>query len=138
MLDASDEERRVAFPKLERAMQNAGFKWVDIGNFVADPRYTEAEVQQCAQAARAEGVEAGINIGLARASNGNGHGYTLPKDTIMAEYCHQQFGRLKSDTERDFINRVYPKTQRRGNLSSGELGFLASVYIKHGGKCGKV
>jgi hypothetical protein len=140
MMGASDGERRAAFVKLESEMRSRGINWSDIGNAIErddDPgKYTETELQEYGRAMRAEGVEAGIKIGQARASNGsgNGHGYTLPKDTIMAEYCHQQLGRLKSDTERDFISRVYPKTQRRANLSPGELGFLASVYIKNGGK----
>jgi hypothetical protein len=139
MLGSSGGERRTAFTMLESAMREAKENWSDIGNAYerdGGPNFTESELQEYGQARHAEGVDAGIKIGQARASNGggNGHGYTLPKDTIMADYCHQQLGRLKSDAERDFVNRVYPRIQRKMNLSPGELGFLMSVYVKSGGR----
>ena len=85
--------------------------------------------------ARAEGVEAGIKIGLARASNGGGNGHlTLPKPVEMAEYCHERLGRLKDDKQRDFIGEMYVITQQEVRLSPGRLGYLASIYIQIGGK----
>ena len=54
---------------------------------IVDGKYTETEMQELAQAARAEGIEAGIKIGMTRASNGsgntNGH-LTLPSPAEMA------------------------------------------------------
>ena len=92
-------------------------------------------MQEFAQLARAEGVEAGIKIGLARASNGGGNGHlTLPKPVEMAEYCHERLGRLKDDKQRDFISDMYVVTQRGRSLSPGRLGYLASIYIKIGGR----
>ena len=60
-------------------MQSEGVNWTDIGDVIAgggddDGKYTETEMQEVAQAARAEGVEAGIKMGMARASNGSGNG----------------------------------------------------------------
>ena len=89
-----------------------------------DGKYTETELQEYGQIKRAEGVEAGIKIGQARASNGssNGHGYTLPKDTVMAEYCHQQLGRLKSDSERDFYQPRVPENTTKSKPVVGRAG----------------
>ena len=61
-------------------MQSEGIGWSDIGNVIEpgaecdDGKFTEAEMQQFGQAMRAEGVEAGIKIGMARAGNGGGNG----------------------------------------------------------------
>ena len=42
-------------------------------------KYAESEMQEFAQASRAEGIEAGIRMGMARVSNGSGNGHpTLP------------------------------------------------------------
>jgi hypothetical protein len=133
-------ERRTVWIKLH----DAKVSWCDVGDAYEcygeprpdDGKFTEAELQEYGQAMRAEGVEAGIKIGQARARNGssNGHGYTLPEAAVMVEYCHQQLGWLRSDTERDFIDRVYPRIKRGINLSLRELGFLMSVYTKTGGK----
>ena len=75
-------------------MQGAGVTWSDIGNWIEhgnehdDGKYTENELQEYGQALRAEGVEAGIKIGMARKSN-DGAG-VLPSTAAMAEYCHQR------------------------------------------------
>jgi hypothetical protein len=143
MLGSSGGERRNAFAALERVMQGEGVNWSDIGNAIErdgehdEDKYSESEMQEFAQAVRAEGVEAGIKIGLARASNGsgNGNGYlTLPKAAEMAEYCHERLNRLKDDNQRKFVSDVYVITQRGMRLSLGRLGYLASVYIQIGGK----
>ena len=54
----SDGERRSAFTALQREMQKAGVNWTDIGDVIAsgdddDGKYTEAEMQEFAQVARA-------------------------------------------------------------------------------------
>jgi hypothetical protein len=130
---SSDGERRMAFAAAERLMQSEGFTWRDV--HIADGKYTEAEMQELAQAARAEGVEDGIKIGMARARNGNGSdGLTLPAPLEMARYCHERPQRLKDDNQRDFIDDVYVIAQRGRGLSPGRLGYLASIYIQLGGK----
>ena len=136
MLGSSGGERRNAFAALERAMQNDGVTWNDIGDAVAGNdldagKYTETEMQEVALAARAEGVETGIKMGVARASNGNGNGQlTLPKPSEMAQYCHDRLHRLKDDKQRDFVSDMCVVTQRRTSLSKGQLAWLASIYIQ--------
>jgi len=136
MLGSSGGERRNAFAALERAMQNDGVTWNDIGDAVAGNdldagKYTETEMQEVALAARAEGVETGIKMGVARASNGNGNGQlTLPKPSEMAQYCHDRLHRLKDDKQRDFVSDMCVFTQRRTSLSKGQLAWLASIYIQ--------
>jgi hypothetical protein len=137
MLGSSGGERRNAFTLLERVMHSEGVSWTDIGDAIehdGDGKYTETEMQEFAQALRAEGVEAGIRIGLARAGNGGGDGLTLPKPFEMAEYCHERPGQLKDDKQRDFVADMYLITQRGTRLSLGRLGYLASIYIQLGGR----
>src|SRR5262245_9475160 len=119
MLGSSGGERRNAFAALERAMQSQGITWTDIGDAIEhdEGKYTEIEMQEFAQAARAEGVEAGIKIGLVRASNSGGGHLVLPKPSEMAEYCHERLGRLKDDKQRDFVSDMHVITRRGNNLS---------------------
>lgn len=137
LLGSTGGERRNAFAALERLMQSEGVSWSDIGNTIErdDERnggkYTEAELQEFGQALRAEGVEAGIKIGLARAANG---ALSLPKPAEMAEYCHQQLGRLKNDWQRDFVADIFVITRHTMNLSRGRLANLAKIYIEIGGR----
>jgi hypothetical protein len=142
MLGSSGGERRNAFAALERVMHSEGISWSDVGNWIEhtaaqdDGKYTEAEMQEFAQVARTEGVEAGIKIGMTRASNGHGNGHlTLPKPFEMAEYCHDRLGRLKDDKQREFVTDMFVITQRGVKLSLGRLGYLASIYIQIGGRC---
>jgi hypothetical protein len=135
MLGSSGNERRVAFAALERTMQSEGVSWSDIGNFIADGKYTEEELQEYGQALRAEGVEAGIQIGLTRASQHGSNGHlTLPNPREMAEYCHSRLSRLKDDKQREFVNEVRFYAQRGAKLTPGRLGYLASIYIQQGGR----
>ena len=140
ILGSSGGERRNAFAALERIMQSGGVSWNDIGDVIAgggedDGKFTETEMQEFAQVARAEGVEAGIRMGMARASNGSGNGQlTLPKPLEMAQYCHDRPGRLKDDKQRDFVSDMYLMTQHGAGLSPGRLGYLASIYIQIGGR----
>ena len=73
--------RANAWRATERALEDMGANWSDVGNWIEgddEPtgpnKYTEAEMQEYGQAMRAEGVEAGIKLGQARASNGGGNG----------------------------------------------------------------
>lgn len=127
-------ERANAWRVLEPAMKVAGLSWNDIGNAI-DGKYTETDLQQYAQVAREEGVKAGISIGLARASNGNGgNGHmTLPEPSEMARYCNARLNQI--DTKHHaFIGQMIVKTRHVNRLKPGELGFLASLYIKADGK----
>jgi hypothetical protein len=140
MLGSSGGERRNAFRMLECAMAGSGVSWTDIGNALEhdEGKYTEAELAEYGQALRAEGVEAGIAIGMARSRagiNGGGNGHlTLPKPIEMAEYCHERLGQLKDDNQRSFVSDMYVITQQRTYLSPGRLGYLASIYIQIGGR----
>jgi hypothetical protein len=139
MLGSTGGERRNAFAALERFMQSEGISWSDIGNAIehnTSGKYTETEMQEFAQAVRAEGVEAGIKIGLARAQakqQSNGH-IVLPEASEMAEYCHERLGRLKDDKQREFVTDMFVITRRARSLSLGRLGYLASIYIQIGGR----
>jgi hypothetical protein len=139
MLGSSGGERKNAFVALERSMQKEDVTWTDLGDWIehdADGKYTESEMQEFAQAVRAEGVEAGIKIGEARAANGNGNGnghITLPELSEMAEYCTAQRGRLEVK-HHSFVDNI-PFRARRRTLTLKETGYLASLYIQLGGKC---
>jgi hypothetical protein len=138
---SNNSERRNAFAALERTMQSKGVNWSDIGAAIErdaerdEGKYTEAELIEFAQAARAEGVEAGIKIGQANAANSGGNGHlTLPQPSEMAEYCHQRAGQLKDDKQRDFISDMRRVTLRRLTLSRPRLGYLISIYVQIGGR----
>jgi hypothetical protein len=142
MLGSSGGERRSAFAALERTMQSENISWSDIGNAIeegGEGKYSESELQEYGQALRAEGVEAGIKIGMMRVSNGGGNGHlTLPSPAEMADFCHTRRGHLKDDNQRRFIDEMVVKTHHqmllRNRLAPGTLGYLVSLYIKHGGK----
>lgn len=140
MLGSSGGERRNAFAALVRVMQNEGVSWTDIGDVIEhggerdEGKYTESELQEYGAALRAEGVEAGIKIGKARAGNGGGNGHLTLQPFEMAQYCHQRPNQLKDDAQREFIDEMYVKTRRGMSLKLGTLGYLASIYIKLGGR----
>jgi hypothetical protein len=137
-----DNVRRKAFATIERTMKEEGISWSDIGNAIehGDGNYTEEEMLELAQTARAEGVDAGIKIGAARAnSNGSGNGcLILPPPVEMAEFCQTHCGRLRDDEQRTFIDEMVVRTRHqllvRNRLTSRTLGYLASLYIGIGGK----
>jgi hypothetical protein len=127
-------ERANARIMTERALASVGASWTDLGDWI-EHSYSEDEMAEFAQAVRAEGVEAGIKIGMTRASNGGGNGHlSLPKPSDMAQYCHDRLNQLKDDKQREFVNDMYAITRRARNLSLGRLGYLASIYIQIGGR----
>jgi hypothetical protein len=142
MLGSNGGERRNAFAALERSMQSEGVSWTDIGDAIergSEDKYTESELLEFAQAARAEGVEAGVKIGMTRASNGGGNGHlTLPSPAEMADFCQARRGQLKDDNQRKFIDDMVTATRHqmfvRYRMTPGRLGYLASIYIQNGGK----
>ena len=134
MLGSSGGERRNAFAALERVMQAEGIGWTDIGNWLDggdEGKFTESELQEYGHALRAEGIEAGIKIGMSRASNGGGNGHImLPNSLEMAQYCHDHLSLLRRDKDRDFIGDMYLITQRGRRLSKDQFAYLASIYLK--------
>ena len=144
MLGSSGGERRNAFAALERAMQSEGVSWTDIGDAIEhkrdDSKYTEAELQEYGQAMREEGVEAGIKIGMARASNGGGNGrVVLPDPLQVAEYCNSRLNRMKDAAQRNFVSEMHAQIRggmnvKAGSRKAGSFGYLVSLYMKHGGQ----
>ena len=127
-------ERANARNMTERALASVGATWTDLGDWI-EHSYAESELQEIAQAIRAEGVEAGIKIGQARKSNGGSNGVgTLPPFAVMAEFCQQRTNQLKDDAQREFIGKMYDQAQRGISPPRGPLGYLVSIYIKHGGR----
>jgi hypothetical protein len=135
-------ERANARNMTERTLVSIGASWSDLGNWIenggmdSEGKYTETEMQEFSLAIRKQGVEEGIKIGMARAQaqqQSNGH-IVLPEPSEMAEYCHQQPNRLKDDAQRKFIDEMHVKTRAGINLKRGTLGYLASIYIKLGGR----
>jgi hypothetical protein len=134
--------RANAWEATERALKDIGANWSDVGNWIEgddepkpDPnKYTEADLQEFGRIQRAEGVEAGIRLGQARAGNGGSNGYTLPKAVVMAQYCHDRLSQLKDDRQRDFVSDIFGIAQRGRSLTPGRLGYLASIYIQIGGR----
>ena len=125
-----------AWNTLEHTMASEGFTWSDFGNWIDDSenQYTEKELQEYGAAMRREGVEAGIAIGLSRKAGNGGNGYYhLPKAFEMAEFCHDRFGQLSSDWQRDFVTDIFVVTRRGVNLSRKRLANLAKLYIENGG-----
>ena len=128
----------VAWGVLVRTMESDGSTFNDIGNWIDDSErtYSEEELQEFGQAHRAEGVEAGIKIGMARAaSNGRGNGHlSLPPPKEMAEFCNDRLSQLKDDAQRKFVTEMFLITRRGLSPQRGSLGYLISIYVKHGGK----
>jgi hypothetical protein len=117
-------ERANARIMTERALRSVGANWTDLGDWI-EHSYSEDEMLEMVATVRKEE--------RARAPQSNGH-IVLPEPSEMAEYCHQRPNRLKDDAQREFINEMYVKTRQGINLKLGTLGYLASIYIKLGGR----
>jgi hypothetical protein len=83
-----------------------------------------------------EGVEEGIKIGEARASNGGGNNNgagAFPSAVIMATYCHERRDWL-NDWEREFIDDMHVGGKaRRFTLSAKQKSKLQDIYQQLGG-----
>jgi len=153
----------------ELAMKAAGIDWRDIGNLVTNAfkrmemdadagmslgdicnliehGYTTKETlryaEEYAEGKRAEGVEAGIKIGLARANagliHGNGHsggGFLLPSAAEMTAYCHAHFNQLGNEWTRNFITAMVARMKRMSSkqLSPKQIVNLGKIYVELGG-----
>ena len=133
-------ERVSAWKMLKGVMEGESYTWNDIGNDVeyggadSESRYTEVEMLEAIQVARAEAIEEGIKIGMVR---GNGRGnchLSLPPPGEMASYCHDRLSRMKDDEQRKFVTEMFLTTRRGLSPQRGSLGYLVSLYIKHGGR----
>jgi hypothetical protein len=128
-------ERASARTMTERALASVGASWTDLGDWI-EHSYSEAEMCELVAAVRKDAVDEGIKIAMVRVqarTRSNGH-IMLPEPSEMAEYCHQRPSQLKDDAQREFISEMYVKTRRGINLRRGTLGYLASIYIKLGGR----
>jgi hypothetical protein len=108
----------------QRALESVGANWTDLGDWI-EHSYSEDEMLEMVATVRKEE--------RARAPQSNGH-IVLPEPSEMAEYCRQRPHQLKDDAQREFIDEMYVKTQQGKNLKLGTLGYLASIYIKLGGR----
>jgi hypothetical protein len=130
-------QRRIAFAALEDALEKFGADFRDLGNWIEQPgtgKFSEAEMQEIFDAARKEGVEAGIKLGLARASNGGGNSHstsTLPPASVMAAYCYQRRDRL-NDWEQKFIDGMHLEGKTRW-LTPKRKSKLQDIYQNLGG-----
>jgi hypothetical protein len=131
-------QRRIAFTALEDALEKFGADFRDLGNWIEQPgngKYT-AEVQEICDVVRKESVEAGIKLGLARASNGGGNSHstnTLPPASVMAAYCHERRDRL-NDWEQEFIDNMHVHgVARRFTLKPKQKSKLQEIYQQLGG-----
>jgi hypothetical protein len=111
---------------LELTMGNEGISWTDVGNWIEQgDGYTEEEMLEIVATVRKEEQ--------ARAPQPNGH-IMLPEPLQMAEYCRLRANQLKDDAQREFIDKTYMRLLQGTSLYRGPLGYLASIYIKLGGR----
>jgi hypothetical protein len=116
---------------LEQTMKSVGISWSDVGNWIeSGDGYTEEEMLEIVAIVRKEEQARA----QAHAPQSNGHFATLPEPLEMVEFCRRQPHRLKDDAQRTFIDEMYASTQQGRNPPRGPLGYLASIYIKLGGR----
>lgn len=147
-------ERANAWRMLERTMKGACVSWSDVGNWIEqdDALKSLAQVmnnksvsaddvvswikdggEQDLKAIYDAALQEGIRRGMQQ-MNGNSNGHiTLPDPLEMAEFCQQHSRQLKDDAQRRFVD-VMAITTRRRTPPRGPLGYLVSLYIKHGGR----
>jgi hypothetical protein len=152
-------ERANAWRMLVNPMQGAGVNWSDVGNWIEEgdalksPNRImqnkgvnpddvmswikgggEDDFRAIYDAGLQDGIKRGVEQEKSKSSNGNGNGHiTLPDPLEMAEFCQQHAGQLKDDSQRRFIEEMVITTRRR-TPPRGPLGYLVSIYIKHGGR----
>ena len=117
-----------AFSALERTLDNAGADWTDLGDWFENS-YSEAEMLEAVDVIRKEERQRTQQS----AARSNGH-FALPSPAEMADFCETRRNWLKDDEQRRFIEEMVFKTHNQMRLQRGTLGYLALLYIKHGGK----
>lgn len=125
-------ERANARIMTERALASVDASWTDLGDWIANS-YSEDEMQQFETAIRKEERARAPQS----APQSNGH-MVLPSPAEMADFCEARRAQLKDDKQRKFIDEMVFATRHqmllRYRLKLGQLGYLASIYIQHGGK----
>jgi hypothetical protein len=121
-------DRVAAFLGLGNMLENAGADWNDFGDLVENS-YSEEEMHQIVDAVRKEERQRAQQS----AAQSNGH-FALPSPAEMADFCEARRNWLKDDAQRRFIEEMVLKTHNQVRLQRGTLGYLALIYIKHGGK----
>jgi hypothetical protein len=115
-------ERANARTMTERALESVGASWTDLGDWI-DHSYSEDEMLEMVATVRKEE--------RARVPHSNGH-IVLPEDSEMADYCYERRGRLEAK-HHNFVDEMPARTRRR-TLTLKERGYLASLYIRLGGR----
>ena len=119
-----------AFSGLVRTLKNASADWNDFGDLV-EHNYSEQEMLEIVEVIRKEERQRAQQS----AARSNGH-YVLPSPAEMADFCEARRGQLKDDNQRKFIEEMVWTTRQMSHrlLHPGTLGYLVSLYIKHGGR----
>ena len=122
--------RAAAWYAIERTMQSHGITWVDVGNWIENS-YSEEEMLEVVDIVRKEERQRAQQT----AAQSNGH-FMLPSPAEMADFCEARRGQLKDDNQRKFIEEMVWTTRQMSHrrLHPGTLGYLVSLYIKHGGR----
>ena len=132
-------ERVSAWGRLVSTMNSENISWSDVGNWIEqgdDGKFTEAEMVEFAQAARAEGVKVGIELGLVARQQ-----WRRQRSAHAAEA--RRDGRVLSPASRATQGRQAARFHqrhaqghalRRLTLSRPQLGYLVSIYIQVGGR----
>jgi hypothetical protein len=120
-------ERANARTMTERTLASVGANWTDLGDWI-EHSFSEDEMHEIVDVIRKE-----ERARAPQAPQINGH-FVLPEVLEMAQYCHDRSGLLKDDNQRDFVDDMYHRAQRGMQPKRGPLGYLASLYIKLGGR----
>jgi hypothetical protein len=115
-------ERANARLMTERALASIGASWTDLGDWI-ETSFSEKEMREFEAFVRKEEQ--------ARAPQSNGH-LVLPEDAEMADYCYARRGQLEAK-HHEFVDNMRIRTRHRA-VSLKERGYLASLYIRLGGR----
>jgi hypothetical protein len=123
-------ERAGAWHALERTMKSEDVSWTDLGDWI-EHSYSEQEMLEVVDVVRKEERQRAQQS----AARSNGH-FVLPSPAEMADFCEARRNQLKDDNQRKFIDEMVWTTHQMSHrrLHPKTLGFLVSLYIKHGGR----
>ena len=123
-------ERANARIMTERALTSVDANWTDLGNWI-EHSYSEEEMLEIVDVVRKEEHQRAQQ----NTAQSNGH-FALPSPAEMADFCEARRVQLKDDNQRKFIDEMVWTTHQLSHhrLQRGTLGYLVSLYIKHGGR----